>query len=312
MGRSPGGEPDNKRSGFSLAMVRSMLPSLRPSERRVAEYVLADPEEVIHLSIGELARRCGSSDAAIVRFSRAVGCPGYWGLKIAVAREMASTAGAGLSAASVARAAGGEASGPGCAPASVSVPDTARIVAAVVQESLEALVDTQRLLDVASLDRATDALAGCSRVLFAGIGASGLVAQDACYKFSRIGIVSVAFTDTHMQAAIASLLGPADCCVAMSHSGSTSAVVTMARTARECGATTIAITGYAGSALAQACEVVLLTGSRESIFRTGAGSSRIAQLAVVDALLALVVARRKGPSLDSLDRVRRAIAALEL
>ena len=60
-----------------LLKLRGLLPSLRPSEQKVATYVLAHPDEVVHLSITELSQLVEVSDAAIVKFSRRIGYKGY-------------------------------------------------------------------------------------------------------------------------------------------------------------------------------------------------------------------------------------------
>nr|WP_248313434.1 SIS domain-containing protein [Bosea sp. F3-2] len=72
----------------------------------------------------------------------------------------------------------------------------------------------------------------------------------------------------------------------MSHSGSTHETVTATRLAREAGATTICITNFGKSPLLAYADIVLNTVARETQFRTEAMTSRIAQLAVIDALIA--------------------------
>ena len=58
------------------------------------------------------------------------------------------------------------------------------------------------------------------------------------------------------------------------------------RLAKEAGARTIVITNFARSPIQAYADVVLFTMARETRFRTEAMTSRIAQLCVVDALIA--------------------------
>ena len=63
------------------------------------------------------------------------------------------------------------------------------------------------------------------------------------------------------------------------------------RLAKDAGATTIGLTNFGRSPLLAHAEIVLHTVARETRFRTEAMTSRIAQLAVVDALIACLAMR---------------------
>jgi DNA-binding MurR/RpiR family transcriptional regulator len=275
-----------------LLRIRSRYNSLRQSERKVADYVLAHAEEVIRLSVTEVGRRAGVSDAAVVRFSQTLGYPGFWGLKIAVAGDVAVQTRAGLEEQAVDGS-------------------VASVKASVFRESLQALSETETLLEETALERAVTALCRSERLLFLGVGASGLVATDAAYKFSRIGLNATSYLDAHMQAAIAATLTPKDLAFAISHSGDTKLVVTALELAKEAGAQTACITNYAGSAITRVADITLLTASKETIFRTSATSSRIAQLSVLDTLYTLTVLARREATPRNLDRARTAVAVLE-
>src|SRR5690606_37517910 len=47
----------------------------------------------------------------------------------------------------------------------------------------KAITDTQKILDEESIERAVEAIIKANKILFLGVGASGLVAQDAALKF---------------------------------------------------------------------------------------------------------------------------------
>src|SRR5690606_15893933 len=102
----------------------------------------------------------------------------------------------------------------------------------------------------------------------------------------RIGIPSRVSVDSHVQAITASLAGPDVATLTISHSGSTVETLTATRLAKEAGATTICVTNFGKSPLHAHADIVLHTLARETQFRTEAMTSRIAQLAVIDALIA--------------------------
>ena len=70
--------------------------------------------------------------------------------------------------------------------------------------------------------------------------------------------------------------------------------------ARRRGATTIAITNFEGSPITEEADLLLVTAARETTFRSGAMSSRIAQLAVVDCLFAGIAQRSYDQAIEAL------------
>ena len=86
------------RAGFSLtvskvpediiSVIKQTASTLRPSEKRVAEVILADVNFALHSANGELARRAGVSEPTVTRFSRAIGCAGVRELKVKLAQSL--------------------------------------------------------------------------------------------------------------------------------------------------------------------------------------------------------------------------------
>ena len=71
-----------------MIAIRSILPSLPPAERRVAEGVLAQPGDIVFLSIGDLAARASTSEATVVRLCQRAGFAGYPELRLALATQV--------------------------------------------------------------------------------------------------------------------------------------------------------------------------------------------------------------------------------
>jgi len=134
------------------------------------------------------------------------------------------------------------------------------------------------------------------------------VAQDAQHKFLRIGFNCNAYIDTHMQASMAALLKKGDVAVGISHSGQTKDIVSAIRIANAAGATTICITNYPASQIAQESKIKLFTSSRETTLRSGAIASRIAQLSVIDVLYIGVVLKKYQTAMECLEKTRKAVS----
>ncbi len=73
----------------------------------------------------------------------------------------------------------------------------------------------------------------------------------------------------------------------------------------------IAITNYRKSAIRRISDIVLLTASRESAFKSGAVASRIAELAIIDALCAAVAFSRHEQSFEDFKKAREATGSRE-
>ena len=276
-----------------LVRVRGALPSLRPAERRVAEAVLADPAAVSESSITAVARRCQTSETTVLRFCRALGLGGYPELRIALAR-----------------AAQWEESDRDGAPVTGSITATdslADVVAKVTWADARAIEETGGALDLGQLEAAVSAVAGAGRVDIYGTGASALVGQDLQLKLHRIGLVAFVWSQYHQALAAAALLGPGDVAIGVSHTGTTADTVDALQVAREHGATTVAVTNFARSAIAEQADLVLTTAARETTFRSGAMSSRIAQLAVVDCLFTAVAQRSYDRAVTALESTYGAV-----
>jgi DNA-binding MurR/RpiR family transcriptional regulator len=272
-----------------ILRIHASFPSLRLSEQKVAQYILDHPEVVIALSVTEVARRSGVSDATVVKFCQRIGYTGFQEMKINLAQEMPA----------LRQRMYGEID---------TDSDAQNLMERVIVLHKQALDDTARILDQNALLRAIDAIKAANTVHIYGVGASGVVAQDLEAKLLRIDMTCHAFCDTHMASAMAALLGPGDVALAISHSGSTKDTVEALQIAEQARATTICITNFLNSPITRAAHIVLLTAANENIFRSAALNSRIAQLAVVDMLFVGTAQARYDHTVASLNRTRDAVA----
>jgi RpiR family carbohydrate utilization transcriptional regulator len=250
-----------------LDRARAMCGSLPPAARRIAEFIAANPADVVHMSVTELADRAGASEGSVVSLCRRLGARGFHHLKLALARDLVQPV--HFIHEDLTRD-----------------DDVATIVDKVFLSNIQALSDTLKVLDRAAVARAVALILAAESVELYGVGSAAPIAEDAQYRMLRIGINCKVVTDSHIQAISASLTGPKVVVITVSHSGSTHETVTATRLAREAGARTICITNYGKSPIQSHADVVLFTMARETEFRTEAMTSRIAQLGIVDALIA--------------------------
>ena len=272
-----------------LARLETLAPSLRESERKIAGYILSHPDEVIYLSITELADRTGTSEATVIRFAQRLDYPGYAALKIALTigrREGAPPLPSDLEPET----------------------DLASLKRKIIRVNVESLNDTAQLLDDAALAQAVEALTNARRIEVYGVGGSAVVAQDAYFMLMQVGLPIIAITDSHLQMMSAVQLQQGDVAVAISLSGSTRDTIETLQAARDAGATCICITRYARSPITQVAHVTLLAAARPATVGGHNLLGRVAQLAVVDVLAAAVTLARPDASVETLGRGRKAIS----
>ena len=277
-----------------LVTIRSLLPNLAPVERRVAQAVLDDPGGAARQSISELSRSCGTSATTVVRFCRAVGLRGYPELRLALAAAVASDDAGSVAVAS-------RDIGPG--------DDAALIAKKIAYADAAAVTDTANHLDPAVVVNVVNALATANRIDIYGVGASGFVGLDLQQKLQRIGRTAFAWPDPHMAITSAALRAEGDVAVGLSHTGTTVDTIDALGQAQRNGAVTVAVTNFPWSPVTEVADFVLLTAARETAFRSGAMTSRIAQLTVVDCLFVVLAQRDLPATQAALERTYAAAQA---
>lgn len=274
--------------------LRALMPSLAPAEQRVARRVLDDPQAVAASTITELAGRCRTSETTVIRFCRAVGFNGYPALRLTLATEL----GRAQRESDVARVLSSDI-GPG--------DDLDQVVEKIAFADARAVEETAQQLDVQVLHGVVDAMVSAARVDVYGVGASAFVALDFQQKLHRIGQVAFAWPDPHVAVTSAALLDSGDVAVGISHSGATRDTLDALALARRRGATTVALTNFPRSPLADVAHHVLTTAARETTFRSGATASRLAQLTVVDCIFVGVAQRTYERSQAALQATHEAV-----
>lgn len=270
--------------------ISDELVKLRKSERKVAEFILAAPDDVVRMRIVDLAEQAGVSEPTVVRFCRAVGCEGFQDFKLALAQQLASSPSYGQ----------------------IAVTDTDSVAEysfKVFDSTVDTLLKVRDHLDLGMLDRAVTALCAAKRVEFYGFGASAAVAFDAQHRFFRLQLSTAAYSDPHLQNMSATSLEPGDVVVAFSQSGRTKALLDSIEQIKKRDAIVISLSP-SDTPVADAATVPITIDVKEDIEIYTPLSSRIAHLAVTD-VLAIGVAQQKGPQLrEHLQRLQEGLSTL--
>jgi RpiR family carbohydrate utilization transcriptional regulator len=257
-----------------IEIVRQKRDSLRKSDRKVADIVLAEPRRILNATVAEAATLANVSQPTVIRFSTAVGCEGYQDFKLRLARSLAL--------------------GTPATHSQLLDTDAPEVIAEKIFDYTMTSLDWARSrLDKWLLREAVEVLSKARSICFFGFGASGIVAMDAQQKFPLFGVPCKAESDSHQQLMTAAMMQPGDVAVLISNTGMTRSIIEMARIAKENGAKVIGLVG-AESPLLEHCDIPLLVETLDNTNVYTPTISRIAALTVVD-ILSTAVALQRDP-----------------
>ena len=159
-----------------LTRIRSSYNQFTKAERRVADFILQNPNKVLFMSISDLAETCDGGDTSVFRFCKTMNVKGYQEFKMTLSLSMRGKE----------KAEGLEDNG------EITLGDSISDLAAkVLQDTISSIQESFSLLDFSKVSLAMDAMSKGRRILFFGVGASMLTAMKAMNKFHRIEPISL-------------------------------------------------------------------------------------------------------------------------
>ncbi|MDY4021450.1 MurR/RpiR family transcriptional regulator [Staphylococcus borealis] len=274
----------------SLIFIESSLSDLNPSERRVAEYILKHPEEIINYSVQKLADLTNVSVATIVRLSKKMKCKGFQDLKLKIAFDLNEPGNIQRDYAEIDE--------------DYSIEE---VTQSVFHNNTKTLKDTERILSTVSIKQAFELIINSRKTCIYGIGASAIIAQDFKQKLTRIDYWCDVGSSFDEQVTLSANLSSEDVVIAISNSGQTKDIVYATQLAKEKGAKIISITKYGDNSIAKLADVQLFVSSSEKTIRSGAMSSRIAMLSIIDILYICIASDDYLSNRQKLENTRNAI-----
>lgn len=252
-----------------LEQIRRDSAAFSPSEAQIARVVRADPHSVMTYSVTELAQVSSTSVGSVVRFCQ----HGFQEFKLLLSRETVLPQ----------------------RPAATHDDDpVTATVLGTLRESSAALEDAAAHLDPSTVVAIVTALVKARRVRFAAVGTSAPLASDAAYRFTTLGLDAAFTPDFIAQEVIARGLDERDVCFVISHTGSTTSTLDVARTAVRSKAVVVGITSFLSSPLAEFADLLLVAGSSETRYRVEAMTSRIVHLSLIDAIYSVLAMQLEG------------------
>ncbi len=270
------------------AHIRMRKPDLTALELKVLENIIAKEDFSEQTSIKEIACENNVSEAMIVKLAKKLDFNGFreFRANLVLYRQL-----------DVAQLFN-----------EISPEDSMQtLITKVFGNSIQALEETQAILDVKLLERSAQFLSQAHEILLFGVGGSAAIAYDFAHKFLRIGLHAQVLCDAHLMLMSASVCQDTSVVVAISHSGRTTDVIESLKLAKKNGARTIAVTNYATSPIAEYADIVLTSTSQGSMFLGENAAARVAMLNILDVLFVAIARHDLKRSEDNLIKTRVAI-----
>lgn len=275
--------------GSVINQICASMDSFFDTEKKIGDYIVRNPKKVVDMTVGELAKECGVSEASVSRFCKRIELKGFHHLKISLARELVDAKD------------DGEMSG------HISVDDMEGSLRGILSNKMEELRQTVAMIDREELKKILDVINNADTVLMAAVGNTIPVAMDGAYKLNQIGIRAMSTPIWETELGYSYNLTDKDVVVAISNSGESTGVIQILEAAKSRGAVAISITNNARSSVAELSTYHITTATREKLFLDGYCFSRVSATMVIEIIYLLLASMRKE-SYESIVRHEQAMA----
>lgn len=249
-----------------LIKIKERWDDFTPSDKKIGEYIIDNPEQIINYNTLQLAEIIQTSQSAIIRFIKKIGYKGYIDFKIDVARSIEENSEFLLDEV-------------------ISKDESIEnIISKSKNNVLSTVEKTYALIDDQRIKTAVEDINKANNIYLAGVGSSGLICEDFSYKLQRSGKKVFYQVDAHTNLALVSNICKDDLLIAISYSGLTKEILIASEYAKNIGAKVISISKALNSALANNTDELLLIPEIEREMRYGAISSRLSSQIITDIL----------------------------
>jgi DNA-binding MurR/RpiR family transcriptional regulator len=267
--------------------LEDYLPSLTKSQQRIASYLLVSYDEATFLSAADMAERLNVSEATVVRFAKAIGYDGFPAMR----RHLQELFRARFTpAARLQHKLSELASSQG------------HVLTKVLDMEVQYLTEAAHNIEPTDFDRAVDILLSGQRIFVFGSGPSAILADLAELRLRRLGILTIAMTESgrHLLEKL-QLLQPEDVVLVAGFHHVRPEIVAVLDHARTTDCRSILLTDTLGPALRDKPDVILAA-------RRGPVStfhSLTVPMSILNALILAVAMARPDESLTALNRLQQ-------
>lgn len=286
--------------GNALSTILKKANYLQPALKKIADYIIDNPEASKNITIKDLAGECQVAESTITRFVHEIGFKNFQELKISIAEHLSAML---ISTKSI--------NDKHVYEGINRYDDSNTIADKIFYRNVQTLEDTKNILNIDQINLAVDFIENADLLIFSCLGSSYVAAQEAVIRFSRAGKKCILFRDESSQLISSAITGEKDVVIGISNSGQSTAVIQSLQAAKKNDAKTIAITSYEESPIVRLADVCLFTPTKNLQPSIGldweSTASKTAQIYVLDIIYACYATRNHDKALRYLDSTYEAI-----
>lgn len=261
--------------------LRLCYAMLSRNQKKAADLLLEDTEAAGNMTVRELADRAGVGQATIIRMLQAAGYESWSAFQRTVWREQGQQ--------ELPEAADREVSSAGRKSPARREHRKYEAVFQIIRDDLTMISDMAKNLDLGQIEELVKVIKKAKIIDVYGTDNSANAAAELSGRMLHLGLTSRNYSDLFFQKVSAGHLGKRDVAIGFSISGETQAVIDSLTAAKQAGAVTVAVTGDQVSGLAQIADYIFITPTIHFSEISRWISSRISQMAFVDALCGAIM-----------------------
>jgi Transcriptional regulators len=239
--------------------IKEKYDQLFIAEKKVADYILTNPDKAVNANVSELASLSDVSDATIVRFCKHIGYQGYYQLRICLSRDLGRMIGKQKLREST--------------------------ISSLFQSFAYQLIEIGKKSSDEKMQECVNMLKTCRYVHIIAVGNTIPLAQYFGFRLGRLGIRSTYHSLPEYALNSINLAQEGDIVFAISKSGSSKQVVQAMELARKRNLKVIAVTECEYSPVSQQADCLLLSSSEKHPFDYIKEYSHLMETVIIDAIL---------------------------
>lgn len=259
--------------------IRSAYATLPSAERKVADFILENPEKSMHMVINEIADAAGVSVPSVTRLARKLGYKGFLEFRVALASGTAISSETHK-----------------LTPVETTDSDET-VIEKIYLASIRALEDTYRALDREKVCELAKKIVAANRVFLCGGSGSTLLVEDVAYQLDVLGIEAVAITTPAALNMYKTRFNQGDIFIGFSRAGRNKQLTEAIRQAKKQGSTCVFMSNYVNAQGAQAADYFFCTSRVDDMKKLLGTESNNAMIAITN-ILVLLVARNLNRRID--------------
>ena len=267
-----------------IAKIKKHYSLFSSAEKKVASYIMNQPDSVLQMTVQQLASKSQTSAATVIRLGKKIDVDGFTPLKIELAADLTQTT-------------------------NTFHPDITKgeqvnsIKDKLLYNAQTSLNETVLQLDDQQLQMISRKLSKVRNLIVFGIGASYLTALNIAQKWGRIGIAVTPFNDLDGLLPLLVNANQNDLIWIISNSGESSDAIQVGKIANQVGVPILSLTQSGNNSVSKLSTIAVHTSQPiEFPDRIAATNSLLVQFTVVDIIFYEYVSHNYDQSIERLGK----------